>query len=78
MRRRTPEGCWVENIEAYQKSWLVYVQPLLDATGWELMGYDPQFLLQTKGHELLSLTKESVTELCDALYRVMGPPKEGK
>jgi hypothetical protein len=52
--RRLPDGNITEDLDTYLNAWKREAQPLMDKTGWKLIGFDPSF--QFMKDDKLSIT----------------------
>ena len=42
-QRRLPSGKYTEDLGTYLDAWHKLAQPIIDKTGWQLTGFDPDF-----------------------------------
>jgi hypothetical protein len=64
-----PDGSVTPDLNTYIEAWRSLVQPLVDATGWAVIGFDPGYQLATDTHDTLSLTKSQARTLASLVRK---------
>lgn len=80
--RRLPDGRTTADALAYSDAWRSHAAPLLAATGWDLLGFDPGYLFDAGTHTVslttheVALLSRIVSERDEALAHLHGRPLE--
>jgi hypothetical protein len=61
--RRLPNGEYTDDLNVYLESWERFAQPLVDKTGWKLIGFDPGFQFMSETQLVVSLPLWAVADL---------------
>lgn len=65
--RRLPDGTIrVVDADTYCDTWASWAAPLVSATGWQVLGYDPGYLFDAGDHTV-TLASEDVRRLVDLI-----------
>lgn len=69
--RRLPDGSITTDVDTYVQAWRDLVQPLVNATGWPVIGFDPGYKLATGVHrdDVLRLSVHEAETLVSLLLQ---------
>jgi hypothetical protein len=62
-QRRLPNGKYTDDLDTYLDAWKQLAQPIIDKTGWQLTGFDPDFQFVKENKLAVTLPLWAVVDL---------------